>query len=142
MKSHVEKRCSLLGLTQCRISPSILEYAKIRRAGILSYLNSSRGSVGGRSTPLSDTISVIDSVGYHESSRCLRDTYPESFITQYTSIQRTHISPSIQVYEEVIHQQVYEYTKKSYITKYTRMRRSHISPSTPEYEEVIYHQVY
>ena len=25
--------------------------------------------------------------GYHESRRCSRDTYPESYITKYTSIQ-------------------------------------------------------
>jgi len=26
--------------------------------------------------------------GYHESRRCSRDTYPESYITKYTSIRR------------------------------------------------------
>ena len=26
--------------------------------------------------------------GYHESRRCTRDTYPESYITKYTSIRR------------------------------------------------------
>jgi hypothetical protein len=26
--------------------------------------------------------------GYHESRRCSRDTYPESYITKYTSVQR------------------------------------------------------
>jgi hypothetical protein len=26
--------------------------------------------------------------GFHESRRCSRDTYPESYITKYTSIQR------------------------------------------------------
>jgi len=28
--------------------------------------------------------------GYHESRRCSRDTYPESYITKYTSIRRLH----------------------------------------------------
>ena len=28
--------------------------------------------------------------GYHESRRCSRDTYPESYITKYTSIRREH----------------------------------------------------
>ena len=28
------------------------------------------------------------SEGYHESRRCSRDTYPESYITKYTSIRR------------------------------------------------------
>jgi len=28
--------------------------------------------------------------GYHESKRCSRDTYPESYITKYTSIRRKH----------------------------------------------------
>ena len=27
--------------------------------------------------------------GYHESRICSRDTYPESYITKYTSIRRT-----------------------------------------------------
>ena len=26
--------------------------------------------------------------GYHESRRCSKDTYPESYITKYTSIRR------------------------------------------------------
>ena len=26
--------------------------------------------------------------GYHESKRCSRDTYPESYITKYTNIRR------------------------------------------------------
>ena len=26
--------------------------------------------------------------GYHESRRCSRDTYPETYITKYTSIRR------------------------------------------------------
>ena len=33
----------------------------------------------------------VDSIrvgGYHESRRCSRDTYPESCITQFTSIRR------------------------------------------------------
>ena len=29
--------------------------------------------------------------GYHESRRCSRDTYPESYITKYTSIRRQYI---------------------------------------------------
>jgi len=35
--------------------------------------------------------------GYHESRRCSRNTYPESYITKYTSIRRetvTALSPS------------------------------------------------
>ena len=36
-----------------------------------------------------------------------RDTYPESYITKYTSIRRCHISPSILVYEDVIYHQAY-----------------------------------
>ena len=33
---------------------------------------------------------MIDSgwEGYHESRRCSRDTYPESYITKYTSIRK------------------------------------------------------
>ena len=33
---------------------------------------------------------LIDSgwEGYHDSRRCSRDTYPESYITKYTSIRR------------------------------------------------------
>jgi len=45
--------------------------------------------------PWSDSKGVIDSglvgstdwEGYHESRRCSRDTYPESYITKYTSIR-------------------------------------------------------
>jgi hypothetical protein len=41
---------------------------------------------------------VIDSgflwEGYHERRRCSRDTYPESYITQYTSIRRLFIKGS------------------------------------------------
>ena len=28
--------------------------------------------------------------GYRESRRCSRDTYPESYITKYTSVRRIH----------------------------------------------------
>jgi len=35
--------------------------------------------------------------GYHESRRCSRDTYPESYITKYTSIRRKHTFVSRQV---------------------------------------------
>jgi len=39
--------------------------------------------------------SVIDSgwEGYRESRRCSRDTYPEKYITKYTSIRREHDKP-------------------------------------------------
>ena len=30
--------------------------------------------------------------GYHESSRCFRDTYPESYITKFTSLRSTNAS--------------------------------------------------
>jgi len=36
--------------------------------------------------------------GYHESRKCSRDTYPESYITKYTSMRRlTHARPLLQV---------------------------------------------
>ena len=63
--------------------------------------------------------------GYHESTRCSRDTYPESYITKFTS-DRSHISPCILVYKEK--------RPQSYITEYTSIRRKKTA--------VIYHQVY
>jgi hypothetical protein len=42
---------------------------------------------------------VIDSrlvwEGYHESRRCSTDTYPESYITKYTSMRRSTLPLSL-----------------------------------------------
>ena len=56
-----------------------------------------RGSADGASQNAAENrnwilYSVFLWEGYHESRRCSRDTYPESYITKYTSIQRDMVT--------------------------------------------------
>jgi hypothetical protein len=74
--------------------------------------------------------------GDRHHSRVVHLPYPESYITEYTSIQ-SHISPNILV-SRVIHHQVYWYPQ-SCITEYTT--QSHISLSILV-SRVIYHRAY
>jgi hypothetical protein len=48
-------------------------------------------------------VKVLDRlrVGYHESRRCSRETYPETYITKYTSIRRTYEDSHSQIMAQV-----------------------------------------
>jgi len=35
---------------------------------------------------------MYDREGYHESRKCSRDTYPESYITDYTSVYEENVA--------------------------------------------------
>jgi len=56
--------------------PNSLDSSHVARSGWLAVCVQRESSL------------MIDWEGHHESRRCSRDTYPESYITKYTSIRR------------------------------------------------------
>ena len=79
------------------------DLASSTSVGLTHYSQSDRpfsSCKAGCAVQTSQLMSVIDSQtrgtslgGYHGSRRCSRDTYPESYITKYTSIRRKVRSP-------------------------------------------------